>query len=111
MIIVKFLHVYILKCSDDTYYTGVSNNPEKRLEQHNSGINKNSYTAQRLPVLMPYCERFADFHLAIKWEKRIKKWSREKKEALIKENWNHLQIAAACKNKSSSKGLLDTSAQ
>src|SRR4051812_23556638 len=101
MIIVQFLYVYILKCSDDTYYTGVTNNPEKRLEQHNSGINKNSYTSQRLPVLMVYCERFADFNLAIKWEKRIKKRSKEKKEVLISENWNQLQIAAVCKNKSS----------
>lgn len=40
----KHLYVYILNCSDKTYYTGVTNNPEKRLEEHNSGINKKSYT-------------------------------------------------------------------
>lgn len=100
---IKHLYVYILKCSDKTYYTGVTNNPEKRILEHNSGINKNSYTASRLPVEMVYCERFIDFNLAISWEKRIKNWNRKKKEALIKENWDMLKIAAECKNETSHK--------
>lgn len=103
MTIAKYLYVYILKCSDGTYYTGVTNNPEKRLEEHNSGENKKSYTFLRRPVQMIYCERFTDFNLAIKWEKRIKDWNRKKKEALIKENWTQLKIEAECKNKTSHK--------
>ncbi|MCW3070592.1 MAG: Excinuclease subunit [Bacteroidetes bacterium] len=106
----KFLYVYILECSDKTYYTGVTNNPERRLEEHNSGSNKGSYTSSRLPVRMIYCERFTDFDLAIKWEKRIKDWSRKKKEALIKENWDQLKIAAECKNESSHKIKANTPA-
>ena len=98
MSLLKYLYVYILKCSDKTYYTGITNNPEKRLIEHNSGVNKNSYTASRLPVDMVYCEKFADFNLAIHWEKRIKNWNRKKKEALIIENWDELKIAAICKN-------------
>lgn len=39
---VKFLYVYILKCSDSSYYTGVTNNPEKRLLQHNKGIKQDA---------------------------------------------------------------------
>ena len=94
----KYLYVYILKCSDNSYYTGVTNNPELRLRQHNFGLNKDAYTFTRRPVEMLYCEKFSDYLLAISWEKRIKKWSRKKKEALIEQNWDALKIAAICKN-------------
>ncbi len=103
MTLLKYLYVYILKCSDKTYYTGVTNNAERRIEEHNSGINKKSYTASRLPVEMVYCEKFTDFNLAIKWEKRIKDWNRKKKEALIKESWDQLKIEAECRNETSHK--------
>lgn len=99
----KHLYVYILECSDTSYYTGITNNPERRVEQHNEGVNKNSYTYRRRPVKIIYCERFSDFKLAIKWEKRIKDWSRKKKEALVNENWDLLRIEAACKNSTSHK--------
>ncbi|MES2680933.1 MAG: GIY-YIG nuclease family protein [Bacteroidota bacterium] len=76
----KYLYVYILKCSDGSYYTGVTNNPERRLEEHNFGINKDAYTYSRRALELVYRERFDDFNLAISWEKRIKKWSRKKKK-------------------------------
>lgn len=54
----KHLYVYILECSDKSYYTGITNNPERRVEQHNEGVNKNSYTYRR-PVKIisnyPFC--------------------------------------------------------
>ena len=103
----RYLYVYILKCRDTSYYTGVTNNPERRLFEHNSGMNKNSYTSTRLPVEMIYCERFNDFILAIRWEKKIKSWSRKKKEALIKGNWDALRIASECKNETSHKNKKD----
>ena len=43
----KYLYVYILKCSDNSYYTGVTNDPERRILEHNSGINEKSYTSSR----------------------------------------------------------------
>ena len=97
----KLLYVYILKCKDGTYYTGVTNNLEKRIEEHNQGVNKDSYTYNRRPVQLMYHEKFTDFNLAIRWEKRIKDWSRKKKEALIENNWDMLKIEAACKNDTS----------
>lgn len=103
----RYLYVYILKCSDETYYTGITNSPERRIEEHNSGFNKSCYTFKRLPVEMVYCEMFTDFNLAIIWEKKIKDWSRKKKEALIKENWDQLRILAACKNYTSHKNMDD----
>ncbi|HEY1040272.1 MAG TPA: GIY-YIG nuclease family protein [Bacteroidia bacterium] len=95
---VKFLYVYILKCSDGTYYTGITNNPGRRLMQHNMGIKKESYTFTRRPLEMVYCELFTDFNLAIEWETRIKKWGKVKKEALINENWEKLKEMSVCKN-------------
>jgi len=83
-------YVYILKCSDKKYYTGVTNNLERRLEEHHQGINKNCYTFTRRPLELMYHINFIDPLEAIKWEKKIKDWSRKKKEALISENWDDL---------------------
>ena len=57
---------------------------------------------------MVYCEAFTDFKLAISWEKRIKDWSRKKKEALIGKEWFKLREYASCNNGSSHKTLLDS---
>jgi putative endonuclease len=86
----KVLYVYILKCADGSYYIGVTNDADKRLLEHNLGINKDSYTYSRRPCEMVYSEMFADFDLAIEWETRIKKWSRAKKEALINGEFERL---------------------
>ena len=86
----KYIYLYILLCSDKTYYTGVTNNLEKRLKQHQDGINNESYTHSRLPVELVYHELFTDFNLAFDWETKIKKWSRAKKEALINGNYDLL---------------------
>jgi len=98
---VKYLYVYILKCSDCTYYTGITNNPERRLLQHNKGLKKDTYTYNRRPVELVYCELFTNFNLAIEWETRIKKWSVKKKEALISSDWVKLVEEAKCKNETS----------
>jgi len=86
----KYLYVYILKCSDNTFYTGITNNMDLRLTQHNKGRNCNSYTYSRRPVELKYCELFTNFNLAIEWETRIKKWSSKKKIALINSDWKSL---------------------
>ena len=79
----KVYSVYILKCRDETYYTGITSDLWGRIEQHQSGKYKNSYTYSRRPIeLVYYCE-FTEPELAIEFEKRIKKWSQAKKEALI----------------------------
>nr|WP_315174732.1 GIY-YIG nuclease family protein [uncultured Flavobacterium sp.] len=79
----KLSYVYIIKCSDGTYYTGVTSNLAQRLFRHNIGYYPDCYTANRRPLeLVFFCE-FTDINLAIEKEKQIKKWSRAKKEALI----------------------------
>lgn len=85
----KDYFVYILGCSDTRYYTGVTNNLERRLEEHNSGIIK-GYTIKRLPVKLVFSERFSDISDTIRLEKQLKGWSRKKKEALIKGDFDLL---------------------
>ncbi len=79
----KIFYVYILKCSDGTYYTGITSDLEKRVESHKSGKHKDSYTSSRRPLSLAfYCE-FTEPQKAIETEKQIKKWSKAKKKALI----------------------------
>ena len=85
----KDYFVYILECSDDSYYTGVTNNLEKRINEHQSGIIK-GYTNKRLPVKLVFSERFIDIDQAIRFEKQVKGWSRKKKLALINRDFDLL---------------------
>ncbi len=90
----KTLCVYILKCADDTFYTGVTNNIDRRLTEHSTGHDANSYTAQRLPVQLVYKEFIEGPMRAIKREKQIKNWTREKKIALINGDIERLRSLA-----------------
>ena len=82
--------VYILKCSDGSYYTGVTNDIERRLYEHNEGENRKAYTFSRRPVKVVFEENFHDINQAIAFEKQIKGWRRAKKEALINREWGEL---------------------
>ena len=65
---------------------------------HNSGKLKNSYTYFRRPVKIVFYQQFSDPNQAIALEKKLKKWSRIKKEALIRGDFEMLQILAECRN-------------
>ena len=95
----KTFYVYIVKCSDESYYTGITNDIERRLEEHNYGESPDIYTAIRRPVKLMFFETFNDFAIAEQWEKKIKGWSRRKKEALIENNWEKLKEYSVCMNK------------
>jgi len=86
----KTYYVYILKCNDGTYYTGVTSNLEQRFEDHKSCKYKNSYTSTRRPLDLIFYTTFTEITLAISFEKQIKKWSKIKKEALIKGSYDTL---------------------
>jgi putative endonuclease len=76
-------YMYILKCSDGTYYTGSAWSLEHRIEQHNAGEGAN-YTRRRLPVELVYHEFFETINGAFEREKQVQRWGRKKKEALMK---------------------------
>ncbi len=93
-------YVYILKCSDGRYYTGVTNDLQLRLNQHNNGEDKTSYTYSRRPVEIKYYVHYTDINQAIRWEKQIQKWTRKKKQALIDGDWEELvHLSNSSKNK------------
>ena len=89
---IKSYFVYILKCSNHKYYTGFTNNLERRLEEHRSGKNDDCYTFDKRPLKLMWFETFNDVLNAIATEKRIKGWSRIKKEALIMNDWDKLVV-------------------
>jgi putative endonuclease len=94
----KYFYVYILECSDKTLYTGMTNDIDRRLEEHQRGINESCYTYKRRPVRLVYSQIHYSFTQAESWEKRIKKWSQKKKWALIKGDDEVLKKAAECTN-------------
>lgn len=83
-------HVYILLCTDESYYTGVTNNIERRLKEHGNQLDSDCYTASRLPVELVFTQEFKYIDKAIAFEKQIKGWSRKKKKAIINGEWNKL---------------------
>ena len=94
------LWVYILECADGTLYTGVTNNIERRLWEHQSGLSLKAYTYKRRPVILKYAKSHSHYLTAIAWEKRIKRWSANKKWALITKNWDELKRLSVCRNES-----------
>ncbi|MEM9679207.1 MAG: GIY-YIG nuclease family protein [Bacteroidota bacterium] len=85
----RSLYVYILECSDGSYYTGMTNNLERRLIEHQTKSTF-GYTYKRSPIKLVWYLECTNANEAIKIEKKIKGWSRRKKKALIDENWDDL---------------------
>jgi putative endonuclease len=75
-------YVYIVKCNDESLYTGWTNNIEKRIKMHNSG-QASKYTRARLPVKLVYLENLGNKSLALRREAAIKKMTRKEKIVLI----------------------------
>ncbi|MCP9199492.1 GIY-YIG nuclease family protein [Gramella sp. GC03-9] len=99
----KKYFVYILECSDGLLYTGITNDPDRRLNEHNSGLDRESFTFKRRPVKIIFLQDFSDVEQAIYFEKKIKKWSSKKKLALAKGEYDFLPLLSECKNSSHSK--------
>ena len=88
--------VYILKCSDGSYYTGHTDNLEKRIGEHKSGLLE-GYTATRQPVVLVFSQEFPSRIEALSSEQQIKGWSRKKKEAMIRGDWK--EVSRLSRNK------------
>ncbi len=78
----RYYHTYILRCADNSYYVGHTDDLELALAQHRDGT-RDEYTAKRLPVELAWSAPFADRDAAFAAERRLKGWSRAKREALI----------------------------
>lgn len=82
-------YMYILRCSNGTYYTGSTKYLERRLQKHQNGKGAN-FTRKHLPVELIYYEKFQRIDEAFYREKQVQGWSRKKKEALINGEYNKL---------------------
>ena len=94
----NYFYIYILKCSDDSYYIGHTDAIENRIAEHNSSEYP-GYTSTRLPVKLVFTQQFTTRDEAIVAEQQIKKWSRQKKAALIASNWQQVSLLAKKKFK------------
>ncbi len=83
-------YVYILKCKNSFFYTGVTQNLKKRFQEHRSGSGA-FFTGQHKPDRIVYHEVFNSEELAKKREIQIKRWSRSKKQALIDGDFQRLR--------------------
>jgi len=89
------IYVYMLRCADDSYYIGSATGDDlsHRIAQHNAGTFA-GYTFTRRPVMLVWSEHFDRITDGIAAERRLKGWSRAKKEALIKGDWSTLTTLA-----------------
>ncbi len=90
-------YLYILLCSDGSYYTGSTKSIEHRLWQHQTGKGA-KYTRMRRPVELVFLEEFERVDVAFEKEKQVQGWSRKKKQALIKAAYNQLPELSKCQN-------------
>lgn len=87
-------YVYILKCADGSYYTGHADNLVQRVSAHQSGTLPGNYTSSRLPVALVFSQEFTTREEALAAELQIKGWSRAKKEAMTRGDWDALVTLA-----------------
>ncbi|WP_062343534.1 GIY-YIG nuclease family protein [Novosphingobium sp. CCH12-A3] len=86
-------YAYLLRCRDGSFYAGHTDDLEMRIAQHQSGVIE-GYTSTRRPVTLVWCETFPTRDEAFAAERKIKGWSRAKKEALIAGDWVRVRLLA-----------------
>ena len=95
---------YILRCADGRYYTGHTDNLERRVAEHRAG-GYCKFTSTRLPVWLAWCQEFPSRLEALEAERRISPWSRRKKDALIASDWKALSYWAKPPSERSSASI------
>lgn len=92
----KTAFVYILRCADGSYYVGShrGSDVEDRVNAHNLGVHKQAYTFTRRPVVCVWSGDFPTFAEAAAFERQLKGWSRKKKEAFVRGDFDALKFEA-----------------
>ena len=83
----RYFYTYLLRCCDGTYYAGHTDDLDQRMAQHATGA-LGGYTSRRLPITLVWSDRFLSRDEAFAAERKLKGWSRAKKEALIAGDWD-----------------------
>lgn len=95
--------VYILRCADGSYYTGHTDDLERRMGQHATG-GFSGYTASRRPLVLVWSQECFTCEEALAAERQVKGWSRKKKEAMISGDWDEVSRLAKSKSVHPSTG-------
>jgi putative endonuclease len=96
--------IYILQCADGSYYIGITRRDVgERVSEHVQGLLAGCYTASRRPVTLIFSEHYERIDEAIAAERRIKGWSRAKKEAYMRGDFEQLSVLARRKRKTPEK--------
>ncbi len=82
--------IYMLHCSDDSFYIGLTSDVSRRVAEHETGAIPKAYTHSRRPVQLVWVGEFPPHEEACAFERQIKGWSRAKKKALIDNDWNKI---------------------
>ena len=90
--------VYIVRCADASYYTGHTDNLEKRIHEHQAGAITSCYTFKRRPLQLVFSQDFPTREEALASEQQIKGWSRKKKEAMMRGDWSEVSRLAKSSN-------------
>ena len=96
--------VYILRCADNSYYTGHTDNLEQRIAQHIQGYFSTCYTYTRRPLELVFSQDFVTREEALTSEQQIKGWSRKKKEAMMQGDW--AEVSRLAKSTTTVRGEL-----
>jgi putative endonuclease len=92
--------IYILRCADGGYYTGITRRDvDERVSEHAQGLVEGCYTVTRRPVVLAFREHYERIDEAIAAERRIKGWSRAKKEAYMRGDFELLSVLARRRSK------------
>ena len=94
---------YMLQCADDSYYVGHTEDLEKRMWEHHTAAHT-GYTSTRRPVSLVWMCEFSTRIEALESERRIKGWSRAKKQALMRDDWEAIHLLAAGSGRPSTPG-------
>jgi len=90
--------VYLLRCADGSYYAGHTDDLQKRVVEHQAGYGSD-WTVRRRPVELAWCEYLPTRDEAFAFERRLKGWTRAKKEALIARDWERVHQLARSSEK------------
>ena len=100
-------YTYILQCANGKYYVGSTTNLEVRLNEHQAGLG-GKFTSTHLPVKLVYFEEYSSIHMAFSRERQLHGWSRAKKEALIRGDYEALRPLASAGSATGSKSLVSS---
>ncbi|RZJ66608.1 MAG: GIY-YIG nuclease family protein [Flavobacterium sp.] len=93
-----FYYVYILRCKDGKFFTGITKNLKTEIDCLKNGSDRKNYTFNRRPFVLEWYQTFHNLEQALAIKKKLSGWSGQKKKAFLEKNFDHIQTLAECRN-------------